>query len=362
MAAALLASLAACSTNNTPADAATDVANDLATTLDVASTDDATDVPGDMVVDAPPPPLPPCGTDSPEALMACAERARYVTDLTFIADVRPPGSPHWQEVQDLCATRLTDLGYTVERQMYATGVNVIGVKRGTTTPDEQVLISAHYDHIAGCPGADDNGSGMAGLLEEARVLAMRPHARTLVVACWDEEERGLIGSAAYAQRARAQNDTIVAAFVNETMGYASSEPNTQQTPRGLELLFRTQVNHIHANMDRGDFLTVVLDPASHAAGGYLATYARAVGLPIELLEVQMALLEDPALSDLRRSDHASFWHVQYPGAMLTDTANFRNPHYHCFNGADTVDTLDHDFATKIVRATIGAAARTLTGP
>ena len=95
------------------------------------------------------------------------------------------------------------LGYTVEREAYGTGVNVIGVLDGTSAPAEQVVISAHYDSVANCPGADDNGSGVAGVLEAARVLSTSQHKRTLVVACWDEEEKGLIGSSAFVARAAA---------------------------------------------------------------------------------------------------------------------------------------------------------------
>jgi Zn-dependent M28 family amino/carboxypeptidase len=290
-----------------------------------------------------------------------------VTDLTFVAAARTPGSAHWQAVQDLCASRLTELGYEVERQAYGTGVNVIGLRRGTSTPDEMVLISAHYDHIASCAGADDNASGVAGSLEAARVLAMKPHARTLAVACWDEEERrgddmSTNGSKAYAQRARARGEKIVGNFVLESIAYATSEPNTQRLPDGLESLFEAEVKKIRANGSRGDFITVVLDSTSHGAGEHLVDYAGVVGLPIVLFELPVARLNDPALSDLRRSDHSPFWDEGYPGLLLVDTANFRNPHYHCEEGPDTVDSLDLEFATRVVRVTTAAATRALAGP
>ncbi|MDF2692910.1 MAG: Peptidase [Labilithrix sp.] len=310
-----------------------------------------------------------CGPESrPEALAGCAEKTRYVSDLTFIAAERTPGSAHWREVQDLCATRLTELGYEVERQAYASGVNVVGVRRGTSAPNEMVLLSAHYDHITSCAGADDNGSGVAGVLEAARVLAMRPHARTLTVACWDEEERrsdddkSTNGSRAYAQRARERGDVISGNFVFDGIGFASNEPNTQTLPEGMELFFQTSVQQVQANQSRGDFLAVVLDSASHGTGEHLRTYAATVGLSIVSFEVPADRLTDPSFKDLRRSDHSAFWSEGYPGMLLTDTANFRNPNYHCEGGADTVDTLDHEFAMKVLRATTAAAARTLAGP
>ena len=101
-------------------------------------TDTGGDTPAapDVPVDAP---LPVCATTTPLELSQCVEPARYQTDLEEIAMPREPMTAHWQVVQDLCADRLTGLGFTVERQAYGTGVNVIGVRMGTTEPDHRVL-------------------------------------------------------------------------------------------------------------------------------------------------------------------------------------------------------------------------------
>src|SRR5690606_4168099 len=87
----------------------------------------------------------PCN-DSPQALADCVDGEAWAEDLQFIADVRVPGTGHWQAVQDLCADRLTELGYEVTLHNYGSGVNVIGRRPGTTTPDEIVMVGAHYDH------------------------------------------------------------------------------------------------------------------------------------------------------------------------------------------------------------------------
>src|SRR5690606_6446465 len=100
-------------------------------------------------------------------------------------------------VQDLCADRLTELGYEVTLHNYGSGVNVIGRRPGATAPDEIVMVGAHYDHIDDCRGADDNASGVAAALEIARVLATVETQRTTMIACWDQEELGLIGSEAF---------------------------------------------------------------------------------------------------------------------------------------------------------------------
>jgi hypothetical protein len=127
-------------------------------------------------------------------------------------------------------------------------------------------------------------------------------------------------------------------------------------------MFPAQVQQIQANQNRGDFLAVVLDERSHAVGESLAIEAVAVNLPLVFFEIPADQLDAPAFDDLRRSDHGSFWTSGYPAMLLTDTAELRNPHYHCEDGRDSVDTLDHDFAMSVVRVTTGAALRALGAP
>lgn len=299
---------------------------------------------------------------TPESLAAMVDPAKYLEDLVFVADVRPPGSVHWQAVQDLCIKRFKELGFTVERQEYGengTGVNVIGVREGTTSPEERVIVSAHYDHIPDCPGADDNGSGVAGLLEVARVLSEAEYARTLVVACWDQEEFGLVGSAAYAIRAKAQNENIIVSFVFEMIGFKSDEPDSQMVPMGFDLLFEEQTKWLADHDNRGDFLAIVPDEGAHDPAMLIVDHADKIGLPTVVLEVSAALKNSPVIADLRRSDHAPFWLNDYPAMMITDTANFRNPYYHCGAGPDVVENLDTEFAAQIIEATVSAAATTL---
>ncbi len=317
----------------------------------------------DAGLDAAMPPLPACGPGAPDALAACVDRARYVADLEAIEGERPPGSAHHGEVRELVATRLAELGFTVERHDYGTGVNVVGVREGASLPEERVLVSAHYDHLEGCAGADDNASGTAGALEAARVLAMGTHARTLVVALWDEEERGLIGSDAYARRAAAAGETIVANLVFEMIGYRDTTPGSQTFPMGFELLFPRQVRQVEGNESRGDFVVLIADEARSAATVDAFTrFAARVELPTVALVLDEGLVVSPVLGDLRRSDHAPFWEQGAPGVMIGDTANFRYARYHCAAGPDTSDQLDPDFSVAILQAAVGAAAEALAGP
>lgn len=304
----------------------------------------------------------PCGSDSGAALAACVEEDRYANDLATVALPRPPGSQAWQDVRDLCASRFAALGYQVELHQYATGVNVIGTLPGADLAAEQVIVSAHYDSVPNCPGADDNGSGVAGVLEAARVLAKGEYRRTLVVACWDEEEDGLVGSRAYAQRAKSDGDTIVGAFVFEMIGYRSSMPGSQTLPPGFPVIFPEAAAQVTDNESRGDFIAVIGDSSmAGPQGAYLAA-ADALGLRALSLSLAQDQKNSALFADLRRSDHASFWEVDYPALMLTDTANFRNSHYHCTSGPDAVSDLDTSFAAAVVSATVWAAAETLKLP
>jgi Zn-dependent M28 family amino/carboxypeptidase len=299
-----------------------------------------------------------CGSSAPNPVQS-VDQTRITADLNTIAAPRSPGLPQWQAVQDLCADRFASLGYTVERQQYATGVNVIGVLPGTTLPATQIIVSAHYDSVTNCPGADDNGSGVAGVLEAARVLALQPHDRTIIVACWDEEERGLIGSRAYVTRAAAAGDQIAASFVFEMIGFRSTVPNSQRSDAAIATIFPDQEAQLAANEYRGDFLLVVHDTRADPAAAALIQTATEVGLPTLVLRVLDGLKTNSAAGALRRSDHAPFWDVDYPALQLTDTADYRNTHYHCTGGPDVVADLDMAFATLVVQATVGAAVATL---
>ena len=344
--------------DTTALDTETDLAGDLGQDLDaLLDRLETGDVLADVAGDVP-------GVDTtqpldPLAFANLVDPAKYSADLTSIALPRPPGSPHWQQIQDLCAARFQQMGYEIEVQEFDSGKNVIGVKLGSVYPDERVLVSAHYDGVADCDAADDNATGVAGTLEVARVLATGTWERTLVVACWDQEEAGLLGSMAYAQRASANSENIVATFVFEMIGYYSEVPNSQELPAGIDLLFPEPVKGIKANQMKGDFIAIISDPASHEAASAFQVFAASDLLSAVILEVPQNLLTSPMVGDLQRSDHASFWAHGYPAMMVTDTSEFRNNSYHCYQGTDSVDLLDPQFSTRVLRATVAAAAQVL---
>jgi hypothetical protein len=302
-------------------------------------------------------------------------RANLERDVGFLAQApRFEGSAHLGAARDYCADRLTELGYYVQRKSIAggRGENVFGWRLGTSIAQEQVLISAHVDSVANCDGADDNASGVAGVLEAARILAQEPHARTLVLACWDLEEAGLLGSLDYAAEAKSLGENIRTSIVLEMIGYKTDEPNSQQLPVPPELepafqqLFPDQYKFFVENQRRGNFISLLgdapggINPAG--ARDFMAAFQSAAAdiqlgaLPLELTPDLVELLPD-----VTRSDHAAFWSQGYSAVMITDTANLRNPNYHCLAEAnpDVIPTLDFDFATDVTQAAVAAAMSVL---
>ena len=297
---------------------------------------------------------------TPEALADRVELAAFSADLEFIARPRTPGSPHWQAVQDRCAEVFTEAGFTVERHTYRSGVNVIGVRPGTTRPQEWVVISGHYDHIEACSGADDNASGTAGVLAAARALAGTSFERTVVVACWDEEELGLVGSGFWVRRTTRQGFEVKASYVLESMGYFSDEPGSQTLPFGFEQLFEEAGRLITERAFRGDFIAAIADDLDPSPLADCVAGAERVDLPVVPVVLNGPFRSDPSLGDLRRSDHAQFWQADLPAMMLTCTANFRNSAYHCGEGDDDITDVDVERTLKVVQATTFAAARQAT--
>ena len=210
-----------------------------------------------------------------------------------------------------------------------------------------LLIGAHYDTVSGSPGADDNASGLVVLLEVASRLRARPLARPiwLVAFCLEEQDR--IGSQAFASRLKAERRELVGAIILECVGFARSEAGTQQIPPGVPIVVPTQ----------GDFLAIVGNEASRSLVLQLEQEAQRHAAELKPLSLVVPGRGE-VMPHTRRSDHASFWDAGYPAVVLTDTANFRNPHYH--RETDTVDTLNFKFLSNIA-AMVTATAIQIAG-
>jgi len=247
-----------------------------------------------------------------------------------------------QRFEDLLAERFAKLGWKVERQPVASGHNVIA-RRGKP----KLLIGAHYDTLSMTPGADDNTASVVALLE----LAARVGDHVELVA-FDYEEVGLLGSRAYV---RARPDPPPAVIL-ETICYTDPRPGSQKLPPGFGLLYPGQYARMRRQQFAGTFSLVLYRAVSRRlAESYGQCLAAASGAEnvVLLRDPRELPLVGPRLGELGRqfgrSDHQPFWEAGRPAVMVTDTANFRNPHYH--QPSDLPDTLDYRRLAEVIEAT-----------
>jgi aminopeptidase YwaD len=205
-----------------------------------------------------------------------------------------------------------------------------------------VVLGAHFDAVEGSPGADDNASGIAVLLEAARLLGSMRLKSEVLFCAFNLEELNMIGSSHLAKRLKAEGAKITGMVSLEMLGYTDRRSGSQKYPAALSWLYP----------DRADFIGVIGNWRSAALLRSFATALKKVeGLPVETLSV---LGNGFLVPQVRLSDHAPFWDAGYPALLLTDTAFMRNPHYHL--PSDTIETLDLDFMAKVCRGVVNAVA------
>lgn len=277
-------------------------------------------------------------------------------DVKTFAVERAPGSAGHVEVRRKLASTLALLGYAVTVEPFTSsdgqGFNVIARKKGTQRPDEHVVLSAHYDHISFCPGADDNASGVAAVLATAAALAKIDFPRSLDLAFWDQEENGLHGSSAYAAAASIAKQDIVVALSLDGVGFASRAPFSQTLPPGFATMFPDVDGRLASRKYAADFIAFIGDDQATFAIDALDARAAQVSLPT--VGLGLSVLRRVILNDVTRSDHASFWLRGYSAILVTDTANFRNPAYHCSAAIDHPGSLDYEFLGRVTRTVAGA--------
>jgi hypothetical protein len=235
------------------------------------------------------------------------------------------------------------------------GMNLVAIGEGQT--DEAIVIVAHHDTVRGSPGADDNGAGVAAIVELAAQLAGRRFHRTVILAAPDFEEIGLVGSRPLVRWLRA-NYRVRGAIVFDPIGFMDPTPGSQAVPAGIDLLYPGQVARLEARDRAGDTVVAIYRRSSVGlvrewAGCLAATIGpdRVLLLrdPLDLPIVGPVLLAMPAARNFSRSDHVNFWHAGLPAIQVTNTANFRNPNYH--RPGDIPGTLDYSTLARITAAT-----------
>jgi Zn-dependent M28 family amino/carboxypeptidase len=215
-------------------------------------------------------------------------------------------------------------------------------------PREVVLVGAHFDAVPGSPGADDNATGVAALLEMARVLKDEPLERSVRLCFFNLEEQGMVGSSVYANdigpRLREKKEKIVLMLSLDMLGYYRTEQGTQKT-------FIPEATGFKSPKE-GDFIAVVTTLRHRPACQEFVKRMHLASPEAKVVSVDFL----PALADLLRSDHAPFLGMGIPSLLVTDTADYRNPHYH--KPTDEIGTLDAERFELRVKALVGAVAET----
>jgi Zn-dependent M28 family amino/carboxypeptidase len=256
--------------------------------------------------------------------------------------------------------KLSEAAAWIEAELEATGLdvrsdvfkvqgtdcrNLWAEIRGRSRPDEIVLAGAHYDSGPNCPGANDNASAVAALLEIARILTTAQPGRTVRLAAFVNEEPPWfqtedMGSMVHARASRARGDKIVSMISLETIGYYRDEPGTQAYPPPLRFIYP----------DTGNFIGFVGNFSSRKlVREAIRIFRESASFPSE------GGAPPGWIPGVDWSDHWSFWQIGVPAIMVTDTAPFRYPFYH--TPEDTPDKVDYD---RLARVTAGLA-RTIEG-
>lgn len=261
---------------------------------------------------------------------------------------------------------LREAGWHAYRRRFSgppAGWNVEAMRPGESTATLAVV--AHHDTIAGSGGADDNGSGVAVLLEAARLLAPWRFRRSVLLATVDLEETGRFTGAEALISLAGRRAPIAGAIVLESVGFVDAAPGSQRIPPGLGLLYPVQLGTARANGLAGTWTLLIhrrssapiaraMSAALRAQGGEGA--ALSIRDPVDLRLVGPVLpWIVPTVRHLARSDHAAFWRHGIPAICVTDTADLRNPHYH--RSDDLPATLDAGRMAEVAVATAFAIGR-----
>lgn len=238
-------------------------------------------------------------------------------------------------------TEFSKYGYIPELQKYQirgkTYRNVIATLKGTMEPDKIIIIGAHYDSVIGTPGADDNASGVAGLLELARLMAKEKPFKTIKFIAFTNEEppffqTSWMGSMIYAKDAKRKKENIEVMICLEMIGYFRYDKNSQSYPPILNFFYP----------DTGNFIAVIGNLASkRVIERIVSVFKKNSDFPIE------SLAAPRIVCGIDFSDHSSFWRYGYKAVMITDTAFYRNPHYH--SATDLPHTLNYQDLAKLIK-------------
>ncbi len=287
---------------------------------------------------------------------------KHLTELTKIP--RPCHSDELEAARGYVSRLLEQYGWDVRRHDFDVlndvgelnlgeklhGTNLVATWRGEFDPDRpRLCVGAHLDSRPDTPGADDNASAVAAMLEIARLLPSTwPDGAQLELelVAFDLEENGMLGGREHARLAKESGVDLRGMVSLEMLGYCDHTPGSQSLPRTLRGLYP----------DTGNFIAIIGNQNSTKLIEQFGAGMKTVSeLPVETLQVPD---NGNGLQATRLSDHSPFWDAGYPALMITDTSFMRNPHYHM--PSDTIETLDTQFLHLVTEGSLTAVRHLLT--
>lgn len=295
------------------------------------------------------------GTERPLDAQELEVRTSLIQDVMALASF---GQRNALSLRGLTAaaafvrSSMQQAGCTPQSQKFRVGhvdyENIFAIVPGSKRPDEIIVIGAHYDTVFDSPGADDNASGVAGMLAVMRAMRGHPPERTIHFVAFANEEPPFfrtrdMGSYHYAEALHAKKSRVIAMLSIESIGFYRKTPRSQLYPAPLDRFFPSTA----------DFIAVVGNLSSRELAARCAGAFQRTGVAVE------AAAMPSFIQEAAWSDHWSFWEFGVPAVMITDTALFRNANYHTPD--DLPETLDYDQMTRVVTGLIAIARELGTG-
>lgn len=280
-----------------------------------------------------------------------ADKKRVYGDVHFLTSLRPyrnfRNTVSLDKTAEYIAEEFKKMGaaphfqkWEVESRVYK---NVIASYNENKS--RRLIVGAHYDVAGDQPGADDNASAVAGLLEVARMVFQTApnldYRIDFVAYCLEEPPffaTDSMGSYVHAKSLHDQKADVIGMICFEMIGYFSDEPNSQAFPS-------PELAKIYPHT--ANFIIVV------GIQQYAEFNTRVHGLMSKDAGIDVQVIQFPSGSGLAGlSDQRSYWRFNYPALMINDTSFIRNPHYH--KKSDTIETLDFDKMTEVINSSYKA--------
>lgn len=227
--------------------------------------------------------------------------------------------------------------------------NLVGILPGVDTGNKIFIIGAHWDAVKESPGADDNASGVAGMLEVMRVLSKYKFHHSIYFVAFDMEEEGLFGSKEFVKKLRENNLPMDGLYINlDMIGYYSVQPNSQSFPSALKNIFPAAYKEVSGDNFKGDFILNTMNENSESLGKYFDSCAH-VYVP-DLQVISLVVPDDGKIApnSFRASDHSTFWDAKMKAISIGDTGDNRNFNYH--SPDDVIEKVDISFVEQVVKA------------